>query len=144
MSADPVILLLGRRDHPTDGVADYCEKLREYGAARGLAFEARQALWAEKGWRAALSDLRATAAAWRDRWVFLQYTTLAWSRHGFPLRAPRVMEVLRQCGARPGVVLHDFAPQTGPALLPDCARCASYVSCSSSTSGRIWPSLPSR
>lgn len=117
MSADPVFLLLGRRDHPTDGVADYCEKLREHGAARGLSFESVPVRWAEKGWHAALAELRATASAWRDRWVFLQYTTLAWSYRGFPLRAPRVLEVLRQCGARPGVVLHDFAPQTGSGIV---------------------------
>ena len=113
MSADPVFLLLGRRDHPTDGVADYCEKLREHGMARGLAFEAISVGWAEKGWNAALGELREAAKVWRGRWVFLQYTTLAWSYRGFPLRAPRVLEVLRQCGARPAVVLHDFAPQTG-------------------------------
>jgi glycosyltransferase involved in cell wall biosynthesis len=117
MSADPVFLLLGRRDHPTDGVADYCEKLREFGSARGLSFESVQMQWAEKGWRPALAELREKASAWRDRWVFLQYTTLAWSYRGFPLRAPRVLDVLRQCGARPGVVLHDFAPQTGSGLI---------------------------
>jgi len=117
MSVEPVFLLLGRRDHPTDGVADYCEKLREYGAARGLAFEALQVRWAEKGWPAALAELREAAAAWRERWVFLQYTTLAWSYRGFPLRAPRILEILRQCGARPGVVLHDFEPQTGSGIV---------------------------
>jgi glycosyltransferase involved in cell wall biosynthesis len=117
MSAERVILLLGRRDHPTDGVADYCEKLREYGAARGLSFESVQVGWAEKGWRAALAELRAAATAWRDRWVFLQFTTLAWSHRGFPLRAPSVLDVLRQCGARPGVVFHDFAPLTGSGIV---------------------------
>ena len=39
MSAEKAILLLGRRDEPTDGVADYCEKLREAGVQRGLSFE---------------------------------------------------------------------------------------------------------
>ena len=39
MSVEKAILLLGRRDEPTDGVADYCEKLREAGVARGLSFE---------------------------------------------------------------------------------------------------------
>ncbi|MBZ5642555.1 MAG: glycosyltransferase [Acidobacteriia bacterium] len=117
MSAEPVILLVGRRDHPTDGVADYCDKLREYGAARGLAFEAVPVRWAEKGWNGAFAELREAASAWRDRWVLLQYTTLGWSHRGFPLRAPRVLEVLRQCSARPGVVLHDFAPQTGSGIV---------------------------
>jgi hypothetical protein len=117
MSAEQVVLLQGRRDHPTDGVADYCAKLSEAGILSGLSFEAAQLPWAEKGWRAALAELRCAADTWRDRWVFLQYTTLAWSYRGFPLRAPSVLEVLRECGARPGVVFHDFAAQTGSGLV---------------------------
>jgi len=117
VSAEKVILLLGRRDEPTDGVADYCEKLREAGPVHGLAFEPVQVSWAEHGWGPALAELRRAAAGWRDRWVFLQYTTLAWSRRGFPLRAPRLLEVLRQCGARPGVVFHDFFPLPGSGIV---------------------------
>lgn len=113
MSIEKAVLLLGRRDEPTDGVADYCEKLREAAAARGFSFEIESVPWAEKGWTAALAELRSSAAAWRDRWVFLQYTTLAWSSRGFPLRAPSVMNVLRQAGARPAVVFHDFRPSRG-------------------------------
>ena len=116
MNGEQVILLLGRRDHPTDGVADYCEQLREYGAARGLCFEPVQVPWSEKGWQHALAELREVAGAWRDRWVLLQYTTLAWSHRGFPLRAPRVLEVLRQAGVRCGVVLHDFTPWEGKSV----------------------------
>lgn len=117
MSAEKVILLLGRRDQPTDGVADYCEKLREAGIPRGLSFEPVQLPWAEHGWGPALAELRRAAAGWRDRWVLLQFTTLAWSRRGFPLRAPRVIDVLRQCGARPGVVFHDFSPLPGTGIV---------------------------
>ena len=113
MSVEKAVLLLGRRDKPTDGVADYCEKLREAGLSRGLSFEIVSVPWAEKGWRDALAELRKSASAWRDRWVLLQYTTLAWSSRGFPLRAPRVLEVLKQCGARPAVVFHDFMPARG-------------------------------
>ena len=112
-----MILLLGRRDEPTDGVLDYCQCLREAGLARGLSFELAQVRWAEEGWRRALAELRETASGWRDSWVFLQFTTLAWSRRGFPVRAPRVLDVLRQCGARPGVVFHDFAPFPGTGLV---------------------------
>jgi glycosyltransferase involved in cell wall biosynthesis len=117
MSAEKVILLLGRRDEPTDGVADYCEMLREAGLPRSLSFEPVQLPWAEHGWGPALAELRRAAAGWRDRWVLLQYTTLAWSRRGFPLRAPRLLEVLRQCGARPGVVFHDFLPLRGSGIV---------------------------
>lgn len=113
MSVDSAVLLLGRRDEPTDGVADYCEKLREAAAARGLRFEIAQVRWAEKGWRAALAELREAAAAWRGQWVFLQFTTLAWSSRGFPTRAPRVLDILKNQGARPAVVFHDFTPVRG-------------------------------
>jgi glycosyltransferase involved in cell wall biosynthesis len=117
VSLEKAVLLLGRRDEPTDGVADYCEKLREAGLQRGLSFEIVPVHWAEKGWRDALAELRKAAADWRDRWVFLQYTTLAWSSRGFPLRTPRVLAALQQCGARPGVVFHDFMPARGSGIV---------------------------
>jgi glycosyltransferase involved in cell wall biosynthesis len=117
MSTEPVILLLGRRDEPTDGVVDYCQMLREAGARRGLSFELGQVRWAEEGWRAAMVKLRDAASAWRDRWVLLQFTTLAWSRRGFPLRVSRLLEIMRRSGARPGVVFHDFAPLPGTGIV---------------------------
>lgn len=117
MSAENVILLLGRRDEPTDGVADYCEMLRGAGLQHGLSFEPVQIPWAENGWGTALAELRRAAAGWRDRCVLLQYTTLAWSRRGFPIRAPRLLEVLKQCGTRPGVVFHDFMPLRGSGIV---------------------------
>jgi glycosyltransferase involved in cell wall biosynthesis len=117
MTAGKAILLLGRRDEPTDGVADYCEMLREASLRRGLSFEIAQVPWAEKGWDAALAELRSRASEWYDRWVFLQFTTLAWSRRGFPLRAPGVLDILEECGARPGVVFHDILPLRGSGLV---------------------------
>ena len=117
MSPEKAILLLGRRDEPTDGVADYCEKLRDAGLRHGLAFEIAQVRWAECGWSRALAELREAAAGWRGRRVLLQYTTLAWSSRGFPLRAPHVLEILKQCGASPTVVFHDFMPVPGSGLV---------------------------
>lgn len=117
MNEESVILILGRRDHPTDGVADYCEKLREAGPAGGLRFELMQVPWAERGWARALAELREAAADWRGRWALLQFTTLAWSRRGFPLRAPKVLEVLQQTGVRPGVVFHDFSALAGRGIV---------------------------
>ncbi len=117
MSVEKAILLLGRRDEPVDGVADYCEKLREAGLSRGVSFDLVPVRWAEKGWSQAIAELREAAAEWRGRWVFLQYTTLAWSRRGFPLRAPGVLDVIRQYGARPAVVFHDFMPLRGTGIV---------------------------
>jgi glycosyltransferase involved in cell wall biosynthesis len=108
MSAGKAILLVGRRDEPTDGVVDYCERLSDAAARRGLCFELARVSWEQEGWRGSLAELSKQAEGWRGCWVLLQFTTLAWSRRGFPLRAPRVMRLLRQCGARPGVVFHDL------------------------------------
>jgi glycosyltransferase involved in cell wall biosynthesis len=128
VSAEKAILLLGRRDEPTDGVADYCEKLREAGGRHGLAFEIAQARWAELGWSRGLAELREAAAGWRGRRVLLQFTTLAWSSRGFPLRVPHVLEVLRQCSASPAVVFHDFNPVRGSGLVGSVrAFCQSHV-----------------
>ena len=117
LNTTPAILLLGRQDHPTDGVADYCDHLRAEAINQGIEFETRQLRWAEMGWSAAFSELRDAASAWRGRWVFMQYTTLAWSRRGFPVRAPRVLNVLRECGARPGVVFHDATALVGNGIV---------------------------
>ena len=117
MSAEKAVLLLGRRDEPTDGVEDYCHMLRDAASCRGLSFEIARVDWAEKGWRDAFAELRREAADWRGRQVLLQFTTLAWSQRGFPLRAPRVLRLLQQCGARTGVVFHDFSPFPGKGIV---------------------------
>jgi glycosyltransferase involved in cell wall biosynthesis len=110
MSAEPIMALLGWRDEPTDGVADYCEWLGGAVGEFGYRLETVKIDWPERGWRAALADLEDRGASWRGRWVLLQYTTLAWSRRGFPWQTPRVLAVLQKCGVRCGVVFHDFAP----------------------------------
>jgi glycosyltransferase involved in cell wall biosynthesis len=117
MNAEPIVALVGRRDEPTDGVADYCTWLGGAMGEFGYQFEIVRLGWPERGWDATLAELREVAAAWRGRWVLLQYTTLAWSRRGFPLHAPRILSVLRESGARCGVVFHDFGPFIGGGVL---------------------------
>jgi glycosyltransferase involved in cell wall biosynthesis len=121
MSAERIVALVGRRDEPTDGVADYCSWLGGALSAHGYELETVRAPWFERGWSAALADLREKAAAWRGCWVLLQFTTLAWSRRGFPLRAPRILSILRENGVQCGVVFHDFAPASGSRMI-DRAR----------------------
>jgi glycosyltransferase involved in cell wall biosynthesis len=107
------IALLGKRDTPTDGVADYCAFLSEALGRRGVQLEQVRVSWAEDGWSAALRKLEHQAADWRGRWVFMQYTALAWSTRAFPLRALRTVRVLKRSGARVGVMFHEYGHQVG-------------------------------
>jgi len=113
MNAEPIVALVGRCDEPTDGVADYCSWLGRAVEEFGYRFETVRLDWLERGWKATLEDLSEMAESWRGRWVLLQYTTLAWSRRGFPLHTPRILAVLRKSGVRCGVVFHDFGPLAG-------------------------------
>lgn len=110
MSDGRIIALLGRRDEPTDGVADYCDWLAGSLKPLGWNMEVFQVRWAQDGWDAALSELRRKARDWKGAWVLLQYTTLAWSRRGFPWRTPEVLSTVRKQEAHCGVIFHDFGP----------------------------------
>jgi glycosyltransferase involved in cell wall biosynthesis len=109
----PIIALLGRRDDPTDAVEEYCRYLGGALRAHGFEMELARVPWVERGWPAALRELRQKAGAWRGQWVLLQYTALAWSARGFPLRFLRAVNVLRDAGARVAVVYHDVEPFAG-------------------------------
>jgi glycosyltransferase involved in cell wall biosynthesis len=122
MSAQRIIALLGRRDEPTDALEEYCRLLGEALAPHGYELERFRVPWAETGWRTALRKLAAEAAGWRGCWVLMQYTALGWSRRGFPFAAPRVLRVLRQHGARCGVVFHDAQPFWGSRMIDRVRR----------------------
>jgi glycosyltransferase involved in cell wall biosynthesis len=111
------IALLGRRDEPTDGVADYCSWLGGAAAQCGYEFENVHVAWAERGWHGALAELQEKAATWQGHWVLLQHTTLAWSRRGFPWQTPRILSVLQKSGVHCGVVFHDFWPLAGKGMI---------------------------
>jgi glycosyltransferase involved in cell wall biosynthesis len=108
-----VVLLLGRKDEPTDAVEEYCEYLREALSNRSVKGEIVRVSWNERGWAKALEELHREAAIWRGRWVFLQYTALAWSGRGFPRHVPRALRLLKDAGGRVGVVFHDVEPFAG-------------------------------
>ncbi len=112
----PAVALLGRCDFPTDGIQDYCKFLGEALQPHGIKLTQARVLWFEKGWIGALRQLSRDCADWRGRWVLLQYTSLAWSRHGFPLGALAAFAILRRKGARVGVVFHDTIPFGGTRL----------------------------
>jgi glycosyltransferase involved in cell wall biosynthesis len=110
MTSGRIIALVGRRDEPTDGVADYCDWLGGSLTGYGYQLETVRVNWQELGWRAALEELKEKAKYWRGDWVLLQYTTLAWSRRGFPWRTPEVLSAIQGSGVQCGVVFHDFGP----------------------------------
>jgi glycosyltransferase involved in cell wall biosynthesis len=107
------VALLGRRDEPTDGVEDYCTFLGRALVDRGVDSRLVRVPWLKQGWLGALWGLWRDAAAWRGRWVLLQYTALSWSRRGFPFGALAVLGVLRRRGVRCAVVFHEPWRQPG-------------------------------
>jgi glycosyltransferase involved in cell wall biosynthesis len=117
-----MVALLGRRDAPTDAVEEYCRYLGEALLAYGYELNTERVAWEERGWAAALERLRRHAKGWKGTWVLVQYTALAWSARGFPLRFLHVLKVLKAAGARIGVVYHDVEPYGGMRLIDRVRR----------------------
>jgi glycosyltransferase involved in cell wall biosynthesis len=122
MSERRMVALLGRRDEPTDGVEEYCGYLSSALRGRGIALEIARVPWASLGWAAALREIRQRAESWRDTWVLPQYTALSWSSRGFPQRFSRIVQTLRDVGARVCVVYHDVEPYGGLRLVDRLRR----------------------
>ncbi len=116
------VALLGRRDTPTDAVEEYCRFLGAALTPHGYEMEIARVPWAERGWSAALAELKHDSRSWRGARVLLQYTALAWSRRGFPSRVLRVMDILHDAGANVGVVFHDGEPFAGSRLVDRLRR----------------------
>ena len=112
-----VIALLGRKDVPTDAVEEYCRYLGAALQPHGSQMQIRRVPWELHGWRRSLRALRLQSAGWRGTWVLVQYTALAWSARGFPMRFPRVLRILKSAGARVAVVFHDVEPYSSPRLI---------------------------
>ena len=117
-----IFALLGRRDEPTDAVEEYCKYLGAALAAHDFHLEIRRVPWDSRGWASSLEALRLMAASWRDRWVLVQYTALAWSARGFPGKVERVLYRLAKAGARIGVVYHDVEAYSGDRLVDHVRR----------------------
>jgi glycosyltransferase involved in cell wall biosynthesis len=122
MSRQRIIALLGRRDEPTDAVEEYCRYLGEALLSQNYDLKIERVAWEERGWAAAMRALRRQAKGWSGAWVLVQYTALAWSARGFPLRLPRVLKTLKAAGARVGVVYHDVEPYGGTRVIDRLRR----------------------
>jgi glycosyltransferase involved in cell wall biosynthesis len=113
MSGQRIIALLGKADAPTDAVEEYCRYLGEALEQHRFDLLIERAQWDERGWASADRTLRGHARRWRETWVLVQYTALAWSSRGFPLRFPGILKTLKAAGARVAVVYHDAEPYHG-------------------------------
>jgi len=113
----PLIALLGRKDHPTDAVEEYCRYLGTALQAHNFQLEIRRVPWDTHGWPSSLEALRLMAATWRGNWVLVQYTALAWSSRGFPGKFLRALYTLIKAGARVAIVFHDVEPFPGARLV---------------------------
>jgi len=122
MSRQRIIALLGRPDAPTDAVEEYCRYLGEALVAEDFKLIIKRIAWNENGWTRATRSLRRHARGWSGTWVLVQYTALAWSMRGFPLRFPRVLKTLKAAGARVGVVFHDAEPYSGTRVIDGLRR----------------------
>jgi glycosyltransferase involved in cell wall biosynthesis len=107
------IALLGRKDSPTDGVADYCDALGEALAQQGVTLQQKRVPWAERGWWQGFRWLSAESRQWNGEYVLFQYTALGWSRRGFPLGALAVVALLRWRKVRCAAVFHDSGAWPG-------------------------------
>ena len=123
------IAVLGRRDFPTDGVEDYCAFLGEALSRRGIQLNPIHVDWDRLGRMRSLWRLWRESASWRGNWVLLQFTSLAWSRRGFPFGVLFALRILRRRGARVAVVFHEPVCQAGlPTLLNRIrAACQDWV-----------------
>ena len=107
------VALLGREDEPTDALEDYCKLLAQSFQKKGYSLEIFRIAWAKQGWRRALRDAGKLFAEQRDSWALVQYTPLAWSLHGFPLRFARMISGLKGAGIHVLIVFHDPEPFGG-------------------------------
>lgn len=104
------IAVLGQRDEPTDALEDYCLRLAAALDKKGCSLELVRVDWAGQGWRGALGDLAQAVARSKASWAVVQYTTLSWSRRGFPVGFLRLIRRLRRTGIKIAIVYHE--PQT--------------------------------
>jgi hypothetical protein len=107
------VALLGRQDEPTDALEDYCNLLAQSLHKRSHSLEIWRIAWAEQGWRRALRDAEKRFAEKRSGWALVQYTALAWSRRGFPLRFASLIHGLKGAGMSVLIVFHDPEPFGG-------------------------------
>jgi glycosyltransferase involved in cell wall biosynthesis len=122
MSTQRVIAFLGRKDEPTDAVEEYCRYLGAALAPHNIQLEIHRFPWEKIGWPEAFEQLKNSTPAWRDHWVLVQYTALAWSAHGFPSKFLNVLRLLKSAGVRVAIVFHDVDGFPGAGIIDRIRR----------------------
>lgn len=88
------------------------------GTRRGVTLKPIHVDWDRLGWMRSLWRLSRESVSWRGNWALLQFTSLGWSRRGFPFGVLFALRTLRRSGARVAVVFHEPVGQTAaPALV---------------------------
>src|SRR6267378_2627299 len=116
------IAILGKQDAPTDAVEEYCRYLGEALQSEDYDLKIERVSWDEHGWGAAVRKLRCRSREWKGTWILVQYTALAWSERGFPMRFAPVLKTLKAAGARVAVVYHDAEPYGGTRVIDRLRR----------------------
>lgn len=112
-----IVELIGKKDFPTDGVADYSRLLSAALEARGVVSDLVRICWDEVGKIKSLWKLWSAAKEWKGEWVLAHYTALMWSSRGFPLFFALVLLMLKISHVRIAVLFHDPQPFRGKRLL---------------------------
>ncbi len=100
-------LVLGRVDHPTDGVADYARCLAAALTGAGHVISVHKVDFTRRRWPSCLLELHRELVAAAPDWVLLQFTYLMWSRWGVPVGAIAVARVARARDRQLAVIIHD-------------------------------------
>ena len=108
-------IVLGQVDRPTDGVEDYCQYLSAALGREQLMCEIVRVPWSDIGMSASLQQLGKIAADSPETWFLVQYTALAWSKHGFPTRIVHVVKTIKASKERRrcAITFHDYGPYGG-------------------------------
>lgn len=102
-----IIALLGRRDFPTDGVADYCECLAKELINQKYDFQLIEVTWQKQGILNSFNWLWQESKQWQGEWVLLQYTNFSWPSKGFPWGFLFIIFLLKQRGCKLGFICHE-------------------------------------
>lgn len=122
MNPTRLIMLLGRKDEPTDALRDYCRYLCAALSHRGAEIDTSEVNWDLAGWVAGCKSLWRESGRWKQSWALLQYTALSWSRRGIPIGLFAVLAILKARGVRIAIVFHDSNPFSGSRFIDRMRR----------------------